>query len=292
MTQEIAVITGAGRGLGLAMARRFAQSGRHVVIAEHNTALGEAAASALRGEGLAASFEALDVREPAQSQALVDSIARALGPIGVWVNNAGISRLGAAETLSKADWDDSIAVMLSGTFYCSQAAGRHMLANGRGVIVNIASVTGLMHESGRAAYSTAKAGVIALTEALGVEWARRGVRVVGIAPGRDRDGAADRSRWPRRPRDVGTPHADAAPRHARRNCRSRALSQQQRGLVHRRRNAARRWRLGGVSVVLSIQPQLFGGNALSRPAAGIGHFRRDLRTCSRPASSRVGMEVK
>lgn len=216
MTQDIAVITGAGRGLGLAMARRFAQSGLHVVIAEREVALGESAAAALRNEGLAASFEALDVRDPAQSQALVETVARTLGPIGVWVNNAGISRLGAAETLPQSDWDDSIAVMLSGTFYCSQAAGRHMLANGRGVIVNIASVTGLMHESGRAAYSTAKAGVIALTEALGIEWARRGVRVVGIAPGvvetemvrqTAADGRGDRAMWERRTpmRRLGTP---------------------------------------------------------------------------------------
>jgi len=221
--QEIAVITGAGRGLGLAMARRFAQSGRHVVIAERDAALGAAAAEALRGEGLAASFEALDVRDAAQSRALVDAVAQSLGPIGVWVNNAGISRLGAAETLSQEDWDDSIAVMLSGTFYCAQAVGRHMLANGRGVIVNIASVTGLLHESGRAAYSTAKAGVIALTEALGVEWARRGVRVVGIAPGvvatemvrrTAADGHGDRAMWERRTplRRLGEPEeiAEAA----------------------------------------------------------------------------------
>lgn len=195
--QEIAVITGAGRGLGLAMARRFAQSERHVVIAERDAALGAAAAEALRSEGLAASFEALDVRDAAQSRALVDAVAQSLGPISVWVNNAGISRLGAAETLSQEDWDDSIAVMLSGTFYCAQAVGRHMLANGR--------------------------GVIALTEALGVEWARRGVRVVGIAPGvvatemvrrTAADGHGDRAMWERRTplRRLGEPEeiAEAA----------------------------------------------------------------------------------
>ena len=105
------------------------------------------------------------------------------GHIDVWVNNAGISKLAPAETMPLSFWDDSIAVMLAGTFYCSQAAGKHMLTRKKGVIVNIASVTGMMHHQDRVAYSTAKAGIIALTEALGVEWAARGVRVVGVAPG-------------------------------------------------------------------------------------------------------------
>ncbi len=183
MPHQVVVITGAGRGLGLGMARRFGREGAHVVLAEREVALGAAAAEALRAEGLNASFEVLDVRDAAMSIALAEAVTRAHGRIDAWINNAGVSHLGPAESLSQLDWDDSIATMLSGTFYCCQAAGRHMLARGAGVIVNIASVTGLMHETGRAAYSTAKAGVIALTEALGIEWAKRGVRVVGLAPG-------------------------------------------------------------------------------------------------------------
>jgi 3-oxoacyl-[acyl-carrier protein] reductase len=180
---KTAVITGAGRGLGYGIARRFGQAGAHVVIAEIDADAGTKAADSLRRDGLSAQFEPLDVRDPAQSMALVERVVKARGQIDVWVNNAGVAHKAPAENLALDQWNESLAVMLSGAFYCAQAAGRQMLAQGRGVIVNVSSVNGYQAIEGRVAYNTAKAGLNMLTQALGIEWAKRGVRVVGIAPG-------------------------------------------------------------------------------------------------------------
>jgi NAD(P)-dependent dehydrogenase (short-subunit alcohol dehydrogenase family) len=180
---KVVVITGAGRGLGFGMARRFGQTGAHIVITDIDTEAGTQAAETLISEGLTAAFHPLDVRDPAQSAELVDKIVAERSQIDVWVNNAGVARLGPAEALPPEAWDECISVMLSGAFYCAQAVGRHMLARGQGVIINVSSVTAYQAEAGRVAHSAARAGLNMLTQALGIEWAKRGVRIVGIAPG-------------------------------------------------------------------------------------------------------------
>jgi NAD(P)-dependent dehydrogenase (short-subunit alcohol dehydrogenase family) len=178
------VITNAGAGLGLAIARRFGQAGAHAVITEVDAVAGERAVETLRREALSASFALLDMRDPAQSLRLIDMLARERGPIDVWVNNPmGLLHTGLAESLPREGWDSTLAFVLSGTFYCAQAVGRQMLTRGRGVIINVVSAEGFRPIEGRVAHSTGAAGMIMLTKALGIEWATRGVRVVGIATG-------------------------------------------------------------------------------------------------------------
>lgn len=177
------VVTGAGHGVGLSIARRFARAGAQVVLTDSDVKVGLGAAEGLRGKLWSVSFEPLDMRQSDQCIATVTKVVTEHGGIDVWVNNAEAVGTWPAEDLPIEAWDDCMSSVLSGAFYCAQAAGRHMLAQGHGVIVNLASVHGFRAADGWVAYCTAQAGLQMLTQALGVEWARRGVRVVGVALG-------------------------------------------------------------------------------------------------------------
>jgi NAD(P)-dependent dehydrogenase (short-subunit alcohol dehydrogenase family) len=177
------VIAGSGRGLALGMARRFGRAGAHLVVADTDARAGRDVVQLLLEEGHSASYEVFEPRDPERVAALVERIGEGGGRIDVWVNNLFIEHKGAAETLAHEAWRESIDLILSGAFYCSQAAGRHMLRQGWGTIINVTSIDGYQAVEGNVAPCAAHAGLVMLTQALGVEWACRGIRVVGVAPG-------------------------------------------------------------------------------------------------------------
>lgn len=178
---RVAIITGGGRGIGFSIAEHLAEAGAIPVIAEMNAETGHAAAQRLASAG--AWFQQTDVTSPASVAALADAVLNHHGQVDILVNNAGLARIAPTETQPTEDWYTQVDVMYNGVFLCTQQIGRAMLERGRGVILNISSIGGLGAWPMRSAYNSAKAAVISLTENIGCEWARRGVRVVSIAPG-------------------------------------------------------------------------------------------------------------
>ncbi|MCP9826389.1 3-oxoacyl-[acyl-carrier-protein] reductase [Synechococcus sp. EJ6-Ellesmere] len=184
LTGQVALVTGASRGIGRAIALELAASGAEVVVNYAASAdAAEAVVAAITAAGGRAWSHRADVSQEADVEAMVKQVLEHSGRLDILVNNAGITRDGLLMRMKTADWQSVIDLNLSGVFLCTRAVCRTMLKARSGRIINITSVVGLMGNPGQANYSAAKAGVIGFTRSTAAELASRGVTVNAVAPG-------------------------------------------------------------------------------------------------------------
>jgi 3-oxoacyl-[acyl-carrier protein] reductase len=183
LAKKVAIITGSGRGIGREMARLFAAEGARVAVADINEESARRTADQLAAAGGEAYPIRADIADPGQVEAMTRLVVSRWGHLDILVNNAGIGLNMPFLETTLDDWQRVLAVNLTGTFLCAQAAARVMAAQGSGRIVNVASISGQRGGQGRAAYGSAKAGVILLTRVMAVELAPLGINVNALAPG-------------------------------------------------------------------------------------------------------------
>jgi len=178
-----ALVTGASRGLGFALARGLAQHGVTVILNARNVARLEQAVKRLRDERLSAHPLPFDVTDPAAAQTAIDHAESEFGPIDILVNNAGVQHRGPLEQFPVDQWDALIHTNISSLFYVSKPVAIRMIARGRGKIINIASVQSELARPGIAPYTATKGAVRNLTRGMATDWARHGLQINAIAPG-------------------------------------------------------------------------------------------------------------
>ncbi len=184
LKNRVAVITGGGRNIGLACAHALAEAGAKVVIAEIDPEVGASGKSNLAQHGFDVEVVRLDVTKPTDVTAAADRIVNQHGGVDILVCNAGVAFNTPAEEMPDEQWLKVIDINLNGVFWCCRAFGRHMLTAGKGSIVNIGSMSGIISNKPQPQchYNASKAGVHLLTKSLAAEWAGRGVRVNAVAP--------------------------------------------------------------------------------------------------------------
>ena len=184
LTDHVALVTGASRGIGRAIALALAADGAEVVVNYANSPeAAEAVVAEIQAQGGKAWSHRANVAQEDEVEAMIKAVMETSGRLDVLVNNAGITRDGLLMRMKTADWQSVIDLNLTGVFLCTRAVSRSMLKARQGRIINITSVVGLMGNPGQANYSAAKAGVIGLTRSNAAEFAARGVTVNAVAPG-------------------------------------------------------------------------------------------------------------
>jgi len=183
LSDQVALVTGAARGLGRTIAENLARCGAKVACVDVNAELLAQAVSAIGASGGAAMGLTCDVTDSARVGTVVDEVVEAWGRLDILVNNAGITKDTLVMRMKDDQWDAVININLRGTFLFTRAAARVLMKSPRGRIINIASVSGIMGNPGQANYSASKAGIIGLTRTVAKELAGRAITVNAIAPG-------------------------------------------------------------------------------------------------------------
>ncbi len=182
LSGRVAVVTGAGSGLGAAMAIGYAQAGVKVVLADLNEVAAAATARVIEEQGGVAEAHQVDVTAKVQVDALADAVVTKLGRVDILVNSAGSAFRSSAEEFPEERFDFIVNLNLKGTYLCCQAFGRKMLAQGSGSIINLGSIGSFVGYPWASAYLASKGGVLGITRGLALEWRDRGVRVNAIGP--------------------------------------------------------------------------------------------------------------
>lgn len=181
---QVAIVTGSGTGLGRGIAQQLANAGASIAVLEIDGESADVAARELAEAGVEARAYRTNVAVSKEVDDAFSAVVSDFGRLDIVVNNAGISRVGPhTQDVTDEDWHDSIAVMQTGVFYCMRAAGRIMVPQKSGSVVNISSIRGFSPNPGRMTYCAPKAAVIMMTQIAAGEWAPDGVRVNAIAPG-------------------------------------------------------------------------------------------------------------
>jgi len=183
LKDQVAIITGAGGGIGAAVALALAEAGAHVVVNDVVAEAAEAVAKQVEERGVRALVDTADITDAEQVQRMVDAVMEEFGRIDILVNNAGITRDSLLVRMDEEKWDVVLAVNLKGAFLCSKTVARPMMKQRSGRIVNMASVAGVAGNVGQANYSASKGGLIAMTKTIAQELAGRNITCNAVAPG-------------------------------------------------------------------------------------------------------------